>query len=384
MFRAIMNDSPTWYTPYEVGNNYIQYNPNSSCGGTVVNIVNRSTQALYNYTPYQPNAYALDGGSSSAYPQCGAFGNRNFYTYYQSWFGSPRGDYCITSATDVKTGVSFGRDSAGQPDTGKFLIYSGSGTGCVEAHEWVPGFGNWESHVATVASSIDTTSSQITYADLNGDGKDETILVGLRNTGSGKIEFHVLSDDQKTWAAHYISNFSTIDPTVSQVFFADLDGDGKDEGILAGVKNGSTSTGRIEFHVWNPGFGSWRDHYVSNSATMDSSVSQLSFADLDGDRKDEGVLIGVANGSTSTGKIEFHVWNQGFGTWKDHYVSNSSTIDQGVSQVSFYDLDNNGYDEGVLVGLRGSGTGTGKIELHVWNAGFGTWRDHYISNQVGN
>jgi hypothetical protein len=91
MFRAILNDSPTWYTPYELGNSYIQYNPSSSCGGSNVNIENSSTQALYNYTPYQPNQGALDAGWGTA--PCGAYGNRNFYLYFVSWFGSVRVQY---------------------------------------------------------------------------------------------------------------------------------------------------------------------------------------------------------------------------------------------------------------------------------------------------
>lgn len=86
MFRAIMNDSPTWYTPYVLGNNFIQYNPSSSCGGSTVNIQNRATKALYNYTPYQPNQGALNAGWGTA--SCGSYGNRNFYLYFTQWFGS--------------------------------------------------------------------------------------------------------------------------------------------------------------------------------------------------------------------------------------------------------------------------------------------------------
>lgn len=85
MFRAIMNASPTWYTPYVLGNNYVQFNPDASCGGSTVNIQNRSTQALYNYTPYQPNQAALDAGWGQV--TCGAYGNRNFFLYFTSWFG---------------------------------------------------------------------------------------------------------------------------------------------------------------------------------------------------------------------------------------------------------------------------------------------------------
>jgi len=107
MFRAIMNASPTWYTPYVVGNNFIRYNPNADCGGSQVNIQNRSTQALYNYTPYQPNQAALDAGYGSA-PPCGAYGNRNFYLYFTDWFG-PTTRNLITTAGDgvyqVENGV---------------------------------------------------------------------------------------------------------------------------------------------------------------------------------------------------------------------------------------------------------------------------------------
>lgn len=86
MFRRILDNDPNWYTPYILGNNYIQYNPVAACGGSMVNIQNRATQALYNYTPYQPNQAALNADWGMA--DCGAYGNRNFYLYFTSWFGS--------------------------------------------------------------------------------------------------------------------------------------------------------------------------------------------------------------------------------------------------------------------------------------------------------
>ncbi len=73
------------WTNYPLGKNYIQYNPSASCGGSVVEIKNLATSALYRYTPYQPNAGALAAGYGTA--ACGAYGNRNFYLYFQDWFG---------------------------------------------------------------------------------------------------------------------------------------------------------------------------------------------------------------------------------------------------------------------------------------------------------
>ena len=86
MFRAIMDASPTWYTPYTVGTNYIQWNPQAGCGGTNVYIQNRSTAALYNYTPYQPDDSAL----AQNLGPCSSFGNANFFGLFKAWFGDPR------------------------------------------------------------------------------------------------------------------------------------------------------------------------------------------------------------------------------------------------------------------------------------------------------
>lgn len=82
MFRTVLDGG---WTNYPLGNNYIQYNPNAGCGGSVVNIRSLATSALYRYTPYQPNDGALAAGYGTAY--CGAYGNRNFYLYFEDWFG---------------------------------------------------------------------------------------------------------------------------------------------------------------------------------------------------------------------------------------------------------------------------------------------------------
>lgn len=82
LFSTVLNGG---WTNYPLGKNYIQYNPNASCGGSVVNIRSLATSALYRYTPYQPNEGAIAAGYGTAY--CGAYGNRNFYLYFEDWFG---------------------------------------------------------------------------------------------------------------------------------------------------------------------------------------------------------------------------------------------------------------------------------------------------------
>jgi len=86
-FRNFYDLNPTWTIPFRPGSNYIQYNPNASCGGTTVNIQNNATAALYSYTPYQPNAAALNNLYGTG-DSCSAYGNRNFWRDFTNWFGT--------------------------------------------------------------------------------------------------------------------------------------------------------------------------------------------------------------------------------------------------------------------------------------------------------
>ena len=87
LFRYILDHGSSYYP---VGNRSIKYNPNNACGSSVVNIENRATSALYQYTPYQPNNDVLNAGPGVVV-NCGAYGNINFYYYYTQWFGDTRG-----------------------------------------------------------------------------------------------------------------------------------------------------------------------------------------------------------------------------------------------------------------------------------------------------
>ena len=76
------------FTWFKVGQyNNVLWHPDASCGSSPVLIRNKATAALYYYTPYQPNAAALAnlGGTGDG---CSSYGNRNFWVYFNDWFGS--------------------------------------------------------------------------------------------------------------------------------------------------------------------------------------------------------------------------------------------------------------------------------------------------------
>ena len=122
MFRSILNNNPDWYTPYVLGDNYVRWNPESSCGGSTINIQNRSTQALYNYTPYQPNQSALNAGYGLG-DSCSAYGNRNFYLYFRDWFGPTLGTKILKKDGDPMFYVYSGGKKTPIPNNDLFVAY---------------------------------------------------------------------------------------------------------------------------------------------------------------------------------------------------------------------------------------------------------------------
>ena len=157
LFRNVLNGG---WSNYPVGNTYVQYNPNAACGGSVINIKNRATSALYRYTPYQPNQSALNAGYGTG-DGCSAHGNRNFYALFTDWFGSTKG---VSALPQLKT-----RYEAMGSDLGALGRIAGYGyclpgeSACWQEFDkgyiiWSPTTGAWESK-----GGIRTRWSQIGY-----------------------------------------------------------------------------------------------------------------------------------------------------------------------------------------------------------------------------
>jgi hypothetical protein len=97
-YRNYMNNPNNFN--YVIGNNTIDFAPSADgcTNSSVVDIQNQATAALYDYTPYQPDASVLAAtnttgsangpGSSVSGDHCAAYGNRNFWWYFNTWFGS--------------------------------------------------------------------------------------------------------------------------------------------------------------------------------------------------------------------------------------------------------------------------------------------------------
>jgi hypothetical protein len=84
-------DHPTSFTYRPNQRIVVPYHPDAACGGAEVHIRNQATAGLYNYTPFQPNSAALAAGYGVG-DRCSAYGNRNFWNYFNDWFGPTIGE----------------------------------------------------------------------------------------------------------------------------------------------------------------------------------------------------------------------------------------------------------------------------------------------------
>jgi uncharacterized protein with LGFP repeats len=113
----------TNYNWFPVGRaNGVLYNPNAACGAGTITIKNKATASLYYYTPYQPNAAALAAGWGLG-DSCSAYGNRNFYLYFTTWFGSTH--TVVTGA--IKTFWTAHKSTYGNPVSNAVAVSANGG-----------------------------------------------------------------------------------------------------------------------------------------------------------------------------------------------------------------------------------------------------------------
>jgi len=119
-FRDYLNNPGAFN--YWIGTNTIEYAP--GCAGGTVDIQNAATAALYIYTPYQPDSNVLASTNPVGSPSgpgpgisdsCAAYGNRNFWWYFNSWFGP-----------SVDTNISLVIESGGST---VYVLYDGQKQG---------------------------------------------------------------------------------------------------------------------------------------------------------------------------------------------------------------------------------------------------------------
>ena len=187
-------NTPDYWGTYHPGTYSILYNPNTSCGRRTVTIKNDATAALYNYTPYTPNAGALANLYGTA--DCGSYGNRNFWTYFNDWFGNPAfgdGVRYVTAkytATGGEAGPLGAATSTGTCSSSVYSCYQNYQHGVIYwssslgAFAVTGSFGDYYLLRGGVLGPLGPpTSDYYTVTDPNGDGFTQGFANGMVYNG---------------------------------------------------------------------------------------------------------------------------------------------------------------------------------------------------------
>ncbi|MCL2038338.1 dockerin type I repeat-containing protein [Candidatus Saccharibacteria bacterium] len=193
---------------YSYGNHHnILYNPTTSCGTQRVFVENQATQGLYIYTPYVPNAAALNNLHGTG-DSCSAYGNRNFWRTFWLWFGDPHGPVqsAVRPVPNLPEGIEIGLSVASLFDldlSSQMISRVGAGSDLTKLMEDIALSDNVEMRITKngqVATTVSTgallefrttmedgsvveiaTWTMSVLGDVNGDGAvDITDLIAMR------------------------------------------------------------------------------------------------------------------------------------------------------------------------------------------------------------
>jgi len=144
---------------YKAGQTWqIQWHPDRArCGTGPVYIANKATEALYYYTPYQPNAAAMRAGYGTG-DSCSSYGNRNFYNYFTDWFGS-------TQKPPAPAVVP--------PDMTQFVVAVDS-TGVAWGYPYADS--RWGSRIE-IAKGLTNVTALVDVGDFDGDGRRDFVAL---------------------------------------------------------------------------------------------------------------------------------------------------------------------------------------------------------------
>jgi len=171
---------------------------------------------------------------------------------YQSFLGRivlPQSQSGPTDVWSFATG-----DYNGDGKTDLYLIaMTGTASGRVEAHIF-NGADSYQSTLTRVATAQNPTGPDDVWSfaigDYNGDGRPDIYLITFYKTGTGKVEAHILSgaDGYQSFLGHIPTAQNQKSPNDIWSFVVDdYNGDGKPDIYL--INKSNTGTGKVEAHI---------------------------------------------------------------------------------------------------------------------------------------
>jgi ribosomal protein L24E len=275
----------------------------------------------------------------------------------------------ITQADAVNFVFAMGDfDRDGVPDL-YCLKKSNTGTGRLEVHV-LSGASNYQTFLLQTGTPIaqaDAANFDFAVGDFDGSGTPDVFCIKRTNTGTGKLEVHVLSG-----AANYQSFLLQTGTPITQADAAnfefavgDFDRDGRAD--LYCLKRTNTGTNKLEVHIL--GGASSYQTFLLQKGTPIAQADAAHFVFSVGAANFGGIadLYCLKKTNTGTGTLEVHILAgakqyQAFKTETETIIGQA---DAGNFQFAIGDFNRDAVPD--VFSLKRTNTGTGKLEVHVLN-----------------
>jgi kumamolisin len=230
-------------------------------------------------------------------------------------------------------------------------------------------------HIGTAITEQDAVENFVGYAlaDYNGDGNPDLFALKAKATGTGKLEVHILggADNYQSFLLH--TGTPILEQDALEHFVAymlgDYNGDGRPD--LFCLKARETGTGRLEVHVLSGADNYQRFLLQIGTPIVEQDAAEHYVGYALGQVNEDGRpdLFCLKASDTGTGRLEVHVLSAA-SNYQSFLIQTGTPIAeqdaaQHFSGYALGDLNADGYMD--LFCLKDKETGTGRLELHVLN-----------------
>ena len=255
--------------------------------GQTFTLANGATASLYSYTPFL----------------------QSFDTIFAGWFGDPTSACLGTANVSAASGykIMSYKYSPTSPTNLAFTIMNNTGSTCVEAHIWSPGFTSWLTHRATAMKATDPSTGTLVASKAAVDGQESLNYI-LYDPPSGQVEIHRISPSLTKFPGYYdvVTNLKGVTPTTGQFVAGDFFGRGYDQ-LAYVLYNGAG--GHVEIHMFDPTLRSAIGYYDMPADLTGTNASTGTFVagDFLGRGYSQMVYVLYNDG---VGRVETHMFNQ--------------------------------------------------------------------------
>jgi stage II sporulation protein D len=256
-----------------------------------------------------------------------------------------------------------------------------TGSGHVEVHglTQASGYRTFSVHAATALGAVNPADWRFVIAPYNGDGQPDLYAIELRGGASGRLEVHVLSatSHYQSFLLHRATAQPALAAGVFDIALSPFAGD--DQPDLWILPESNTGSGRVEAHVLSAtsGYTSFLLHSATALSTSETAGGDWTI--LVGDAAGSGDLVAVHDaGTTGSGQTEVHILSRvsGYQTYTLHAATPLALEPAGTADFEFGDANGDGVPD--LFAILTGGTGSGNTEVHVLDgaSGYQTFSVH--------